>query len=443
MSCGAAPEFTSRTGTFRKDGRVRILVALHTLALGGGITAIDLAAGAAAEGHEVMIYGVPGPLTDTIEKKGLRFVPARPLRYRPAPSRIGQLFRLARRERLDLIHAYEWPPCLDAYFGATFLNGTPLVCTVYSMEVPPYVPRSVPLIMGTRALRDEAAAAGYRYPWLLEPPIDLSRDDPALVTQDFRADLEIPADAPLVVCTSRLALNAKLESLVEAMDAVDVVATDIPVRFVIIGDGDAAEVLRARGEAINRRHGRTVITLPGAVADTRGAYRAADVVVGMGSSILRGLAFGRPVIVQGEQGFAQTFTRETSEMFLRQGMWGLGPGTPVVASFAAQLRALLSSPDRRRELGTFGRQIVEEHFSLTGAVRRQLDLYEQTLALPPRRHPVEAAQVGGLALQLEWRLHDPRRKRARAEAARRRYDEARAIAALPAEDEAPRVAPDR
>ena len=63
---------------------------------------------------------------------------------------------LARRKRLDLIHAYEWPPCLDAYYGAHLLLGVPLLCTVLSMSVSPLVPSSVPLIMGTDALGDEA-----------------------------------------------------------------------------------------------------------------------------------------------------------------------------------------------------------------------------------------------------------------------------------------------
>ena len=136
---------------------MRILVAPHDLGIGGSqINAIDLAAGAAEAGHDVIVYGVPGPLVDLVRSHGLDFVAARPLRYRPAPSRIAQLATLARRHRLDLIHAYEWPPCLDAYYGAHLLLGVPLLCTVLSMSVSPLVPRSIPLMMGTEALGDEA-----------------------------------------------------------------------------------------------------------------------------------------------------------------------------------------------------------------------------------------------------------------------------------------------
>lgn len=73
-----------------------LLVYPHDLSIGGSqINAIDLAAGVAEAGHDVVVYGVPGPLTDYIEQRGLRFLPARRLGCRPAPSRIAQLAAIA------------------------------------------------------------------------------------------------------------------------------------------------------------------------------------------------------------------------------------------------------------------------------------------------------------------------------------------------------------
>ena len=407
---------------------LRVLVAPHTLAIGGSpLTAIDLAAGVRDRGHEVTVYGVPGPLEDHIAAKELPFVPARQLRYRPAPSRIAQLAALARRRRLDIIHGYEWPPCLDGFFGAHLAGGTRLMCTVYSMEVPPYVPRTVPIIMGTPALRDEAAAAGYQHAWLLEPPIDTQADRPGFAPGNFRAERGISAEQRLVVCASRLALNAKLESLVESIDAVDRIVGDLPVRYFLLGEGDASESLQARARAVNARHGREVITIPGPVRDPRSAYDAADVVVGMGTTALRGLAFEKPVIVQGERGFAVPFTPETSAQFLARGMWGLGDGTPAGERVAGALRQLLTDPARRASLGRFGRRIVEERFSLTSRIDHQVELYRRTMAFPVERDVREAARVAGRALQLEWHMHDPRRKRARALEARARYEAAQRL----------------
>ena len=66
---------------------------------------------------------------------------------------------------------------------------------------------------------------------------------------------------------------------------------------------------------------------------------AADLVLGMGSSALRALAIARPLIVQGELGFSEVFEPATSEMFMRQGFYGLGDGSAGSDRLAAQIES--------------------------------------------------------------------------------------------------------
>jgi glycosyltransferase involved in cell wall biosynthesis len=392
---------------------MRLLVAPHDLQIGGSqINAIDLAAGAAAAGHDVAVYGVPGPLVDRIESLGLEFIPARPLQYRPAPSRVAQLAGLARSRRLDLIHAYEWPPCLDAYYGAHLLRGVPLVCTVLSMSVSPLVPRSIPLIMGTEALGDEARETHRAPVWVLEPPIDAVADHPGIDGAAFRRERGLDDGSLLIVTVSRLAIDLKLDALVQAIDAAGVLAGRLPVRLALVGDGPAAAALEERAAEVNRRHGREVVSFLGAMADPRPAYAAADVVVGMGSSALRALSIGRPVVVQGEGGFSKPFGPETLPYFLRHGFWGLDQPGWSVEQLAGELEALLADAGRRAELGAFGRRTVEERFSLSRALTRQLEIYDEVLARGSRASSADAATAARRALGLELHAHDPRRKRA-------------------------------
>lgn len=396
---------------------MRLLVAPHDLTLGGSqINAIDLAAGAAGAGHDVVVYGVPGPLVDYIESRGLEFVPARQLRYRPAVSRIAQLATLARRRRLDLIHAYEWPPCLDAYYGAHLVFGVPLLCTVLSMSVSPLVPASVPLVMGTDALGDEARETHAAPVWVLEPPIDTDADHPGIDGTAFRRSCRVPDESLLIATVSRLAIDLKLDALVRAIDAVDILAGRLLVRLVIVGGGAAGEALQARAEAVNLRWGREVVAFTGPMTDPRAAYAAADVVVGMGSSALRAMSMCRPVVVQGERGFSKVFEPDTRGYFLKHGFWGLGDDDPTGRRLADQLLPLLSDPRQRAELAAFGRRTVEERFSLRRAVARQLDIYGEVLGLGCRKSPAIAARAAGRALQLELQAHGPGRKRSRHQA---------------------------
>src|SRR5262245_12407455 len=110
---------------------MRIVVYPHDLSIGGSqINAIELAAAVRDRGHEVLVFAVPGPLADHIERLGLQLVPAADARRRPAPAVMRQLTELVRERRIDLVHGYEWPPALEAYYGPFLRRGVPAVCTV-------------------------------------------------------------------------------------------------------------------------------------------------------------------------------------------------------------------------------------------------------------------------------------------------------------------------
>ncbi len=393
---------------------MRVIVYPHDLAIGGSqINAIDLAKAVQDAGHEVTVFAQPGPLEEYIAEKGVPFVRARTLRYRPAPSRIAQLASLALRQDADLIHAYEWPPCLDAYFGAHLVGGVPLVCTVLSMAVSDLVPPSVPLIMGTEDLGDEACNGRAGAVRVLEPPIDVIGDHPGIDGRPLREAWGIGPDEFAVVSVSRLSYDLKLDALVQTVDAAGLLAGGFPVKFVLVGGGDAEADIRARAEEVNRRHGREVVILPGSMRDPRGAYAAADVVVAMGSSALRSMAIGKPVVVQGERGFCLELNDATLPVFLRQGFWGTGDGSVGAELLASQLAALLSDVGRRAALGAFGRRTVETQFSLERATGTVLDIYADVISLYHRRpsDASTAARAAWLAMANEARLHDPRHRR--------------------------------
>lgn len=396
------------------DFTLRLLVYPHELSIGGSqINAIDLAAGAAKAGHEVVVYAVPGPLRPYIAEQGLRFIPARPLKYRPAPSRIAQLAAIAMRERIDLIHAYEWPPCLDAYFGAGLFGGTRILCTVLGMELMPAVPKSVPLIMGTPELAEQARRVQTGKVWSIELPIDTVNDHPGIDGSGFRRAHGIGPDDLMMVTVSRLALDLKADALVRAIDAAGLVAARHPVKFVLVGDGPMRDALQARADAVNAQHGREVVVLHGLEMDPRPAYAAADIFVGMGSSSLRAMAIGRPVIVQGERGFSEIFGPATVDLFMRQGLYGLADAAPGAQRLADQLETLLGDRQLRVELGAFGRRVVTERFSLERILQFQLSVYDEVLADPPARHFGDALRSARQALRIEIENHDPRVKRRR------------------------------
>jgi glycosyltransferase involved in cell wall biosynthesis len=170
----------------------------------------------------------------------------------------------------------------------------------------------------------------------------------------------------------------KLEGLLSTCDAVGELSGEgFPVRLVIVGDGRARSQIASRAEGINAAVGRTAIFLTGEIADPRPAYAAADIIVGQGGSALRGMAFGKPLIVVGEDGFSELLTPDSAPLFLSQGWYGLGAGSLGSGSPALRfaLARLFGSPTSRQELGTFARRLVVERFSLKRAAALQEDIY--------------------------------------------------------------------
>ncbi len=355
---------------------MRVLVRVHTLELGGSqINAIDLAAAVRGIGHEVVVFAPPGPLEERIDQRGLRMIRAAGHPPR-TPQAIGELRGVARAEGADLVHAYEYYPCLEAFYGPHMLGGLPIVGTVLSMSVPRFIPRWMPLIVGTDALARDARRRWRAPVMLLEPPVDTEEDRPDLDPDEFRRQLRLDG-LPTVVIVSRLTREMKLESVEATIEAVAALDAGCPAQLVIVGTGDAYSALAERAVAVNRRLGRRAVILAGPIADPRPAYAAADVVVGMGSSMLRGMAFAKPGIVTGERGFAELVSPDTIDRFLRDGFYGIGDGRNAAPTIALHLAGLLPDARRRSALGDFGRGLVCERFDLRVAARRLGSFYEQ------------------------------------------------------------------
>ncbi|WP_022722505.1 glycosyltransferase family 4 protein, partial [Rhodopseudomonas sp. B29] len=228
-------------------------------------------------------------------------------------------------------------------------------------------------------------ASGYRHIELLEPPVDTCADNPALDGTDFRSRFGIRRDEFVIAMICRLVPDLKLEGLLTACDAVrELAAAGNPVRLVIVGDGQARDDVARRAEQTNASAGYDAVLLIGELADPSPAYAAADVIVGQGGSALRGMAFGKPLVVVGEGGFNELLTRESAPTFLRQGWYGLGPGSLGTGAPALQkaLERVLASPSTRRDLGLFGRQLAEQRFSLDRAADLVSSIYDSAVETP-------------------------------------------------------------
>ncbi|GIH12934.1 glycosyltransferase [Rugosimonospora africana] len=392
---------------------LRVVVYPHAMTVGGSqLNAIELAAAVRDLGHEVAVLGEPGPLVEQVQALGLEHLPIPRDRQRPSLPVAARLRRLIQLRRLDIVHGYEWPPGLEVAAAAFARPGTAAVCTVMSMAVAPFLPASMPLVVGTQELCDRTAEGRSGPVYLIEPPVDVVRNAPGHPVAAFRErfgllDSGAPGEADAsggvapprvfdLVMVCRLVPELKLEGILTAIDVVGALARQRPVRLTIVGDGPAADAVRERAAAANTVAGQRAVVLTGQLDDPRPAYAAADAVLGMGGSALRGLAFGRPLVVQGEHGFWELLTPQSCETFLRQGWYGVGDGERAGADrLRGILDRLIGDEGLCRTLGEYGRRLAVERFSLQRAAAVQEDIYRRALGQPA--HVVTSAAEGARA----------------------------------------------
>ena len=377
---------------------MKVLVAAHRLELGGTqVNAVDLAAAVRdRHGVDVVFAAATGPAAVLADERrlGLRELPD--ATRHPSRARVRALARLARAENVDLVHAWDWPQCFDCYPDVYLRQRIPMLCTVMSMVVPSFIPRQLPTTFGTEQLAEQAAAKRSGPVDLLEPPVDTVANAPGVAdAAEFRRRFRIGADQIAIVMVGRLEYWLKFDSLVRAIEAADALAA-APIRLVLVGEGSAAADVQARADEVNGRHGREVITLTGGLIDPRPAYDAADIMLGMGGSALRSLAFAKPLVVLGEQGFSRVLDHSTVDLFCYQGWYGLGDGGPD--DLVGQVKPLLDSPELRADLGAMGRDLVVRRFALDAAADRLWDTYQRVVSDRVRRSGalVEGARAAAM-----------------------------------------------
>ncbi len=396
---------------------MKVLVYAHHLELGGTQTnAIELAAAVRnRHGHRVTLFATPGPAEALMAPHHLRYIAAPVADRHPSTTMIRALRHVVRQERPDLIHVWDWPQCLDAYYGLHLPNGIPMLSTCMSMAIPRFFPSTALTTFGTPELVELGHRRTGSPALLLEPPVDTTTNSmDAVDPAGFREEYGL-TDGPLdIVVVSRLVSHLKLEGLLRAVDAVEQVAQDHAVRLTIVGEGTSADVLAERAAQVNARLGRPVILLTGGLVDPRPAYAAADVMLGMGSSALRAMAFGKPLIILGERGFSEIFDSSTAPTFLYQGMYGLGDGDLDPAPLVDQIRQLVTDPVRRAEMGAFGLDLVRSRYSLDATADRLEGYYRLAVErrVPGWKTALGATRTTGLRAG-DLLLSDPMKKRIR------------------------------
>jgi glycosyltransferase involved in cell wall biosynthesis len=254
---------------------------------GGERFAVGLAIALARDGYEVWFCttrGGSGELLDQMEEAGIRYFSLN-RNYRLDLLPLLRLTRFIRRERFDVVHGHMfgsnvWAsvlgrlarvPAVVAHEQTWSYEGQPLRRFVDGYVIGRLAHRFVSVSTADQ----ERMIALEHVPerkTLMIPNAYIPRPTPG--EGDLRAELGIPADAPLVGTVCQLRPQKRLDVLI---DAFTLVAQRNPdAHFVIVGDGEEREDLERR---ISASGFEDRIQAPGTRTDLETIFRAYDVAV--------------------------------------------------------------------------------------------------------------------------------------------------------------------
>lgn len=307
-------------------------------------------------GYDVTGVSAPGPFVQQIEARGVEHVPLANATRAMAPHKdvlaIGELHRLFRRLRPDIVHTHNPKPGLYGRLAARSARVPVTVNTVHGLYALPEdnwkkraVVYSLERIASTcsdaelvqnpedmttlrRVLREPASKLT-----LLGNGVDLSRfghsgaSDRAVRREKVRAELGVDATTVVVGAVGRLVLEKGYAELFEAWDAIRGSAatgagsSDREAVLVIVGpeDGDKADSVPA---AVIDRARESGVRFLGMRDDVEDLYLGMDLYVlashreGFPRSAMEAAATGLPIIATDIRGCRQVVDHDVSGLLV-------------------------------------------------------------------------------------------------------------------------------
>lgn len=367
---------------------MKILMATMGLDIGGAETHIvELAKQLKQQGHDVAIVSNGGVYVPEITAAGIRHYEA-PLNRRALGTMIkarGILRRVIEKEDPDVVHAHARIPA--------FLCGTlhkrmkfPFVTTAHwvftSKGMLRYLTnwgeRTVAVSDDIKAylIREYGLPAGNISVTI--NGIDTEKFSPEVSGAEVIAEFGLDASKPILSYVSRMDEDRALvaRQLIEIAPELD---KRVPgVQMLIAGGGNVYDELSARAEAVNGSMGRSCIVMPGARTDINKIVAAGEVFVGVSRAALEAMAAAKPVIVAGNEGYHGLFTADKLEEAQAGNFCcrGLPLSDPKVLLEDVSA-ALLLSPQEKKQVGDYGRQVIFDHYSVRRMAGDCLAMYDQ------------------------------------------------------------------
>lgn len=367
--------------------RLKLMLLIPTLDASGAEKQLTLlACGLPHDEFDVHVVALTrgGPFADELQRHGVR-VSVLGKRWKFDPIALWRLRRLIRSERPDVLHT--WLFAANAYgrlvCGRRMAHRPQLIVSERCVDVwkagwqlwldQRLIARTDRLIGNSPAVAEFYRSLGVPAERITVIPNGVAVPEPVPFDRSaLRAELEIPANAPVIGFVGRLAKQKRVDDLIYAMALVAILRPE--AFFLLVGDGPDRDSLMKFARDINIDHH---IRFVGHRADVERLLRAMDVFwiasdfEGQSNSVMEAMAAGLPVIAS---------DIPANRELVVDGQTGFLVKVGDRVGFQQFADRLFADRELATRLGQAGRERMRQHFTIERMVAAHATLYREALS---------------------------------------------------------------
>ncbi|MCL2619793.1 MAG: polysaccharide pyruvyl transferase CsaB [Defluviitaleaceae bacterium] len=147
-------------------------------------------------------------------------------------------------------------------------------------------------------------------------------------------------------------------------------------RIIIVGGGNDLDAVTAKAEVVNSALNVKKVIVTGTRTDVSKFLGLADIFVGVSRSALEAMAFAKPVILAGGQGYLGLFQPSMKDVAVKTNFTCRGHAEVTQEALRQDILALLdTSEDKTIELGKFAQEMVRSEYSVDKMADDTISLY--------------------------------------------------------------------
>jgi glycosyltransferase involved in cell wall biosynthesis len=296
-----------------------------------------------------------------------------------------QLLLLLRRERFDLIHVHSSKAGFLGRLAALLLRRRPVIYTPHGLyflgqkgwryhfyrlleqTAGYFTDRVIAVSASEKAALIDARIFSPQRVVLIENGIDVKKYIPPVDRWSVRQQLCLPEKGPVVGTVSRFVPQKNPEMIFEITRYL--IHTIPNIHFIWCGEGELLSYYQKRASL---EHLLPQLHMPGFSVDVRKVLASLDIFIaassfeGLPYSVLEAMACALPVVATNSGGLRDIIRHEQTGLLLQ---------TDSPSEFGAAISDLLADSERRHILGSAGRRLIMQHFTVQESLRQTQQLY--------------------------------------------------------------------